>query len=118
MFEHVLILITPSGGLFVGKAKEMVCPVRRTNLVVVFGRGSVKLEGDLRGRGLFTLTPVLSPQGRGRLRVQTGYIVYKLDRAHGLQFRARRTFQCPGKRPVPWMNESNLSQSNCGKRVL
>jgi hypothetical protein len=51
MFEHVLILVTPSGGFIDGKAKERVCPARRTNLVVVFGRGSVKLEGDLRGTG-------------------------------------------------------------------
>jgi hypothetical protein len=54
MFEHVLIRITPSGGFIVGKAKERVCSGRRTNLVVVFGRENVKLEGDLRGRGLFT----------------------------------------------------------------
>jgi hypothetical protein len=61
MFEHFLILVTPSGGFIFGKAKERVCSERRTNLVVVFGREKVKLEGDLRGRGLFTLTPALSP---------------------------------------------------------
>jgi hypothetical protein len=66
MFEHVLILVTPSGGFIVGKAKEKACSGRRTNLVVVIGRENVKLEGDLRGKGLFTLTPALSPQGRGR----------------------------------------------------
>jgi hypothetical protein len=44
MFEHVLIRITPSGGFIFGKAKERVCPARRTNLVFIFGRGNVKLE--------------------------------------------------------------------------
>jgi len=44
MFEHVLILITPSGEFIVGKAKERACPACRTNLVFVFGREKVKLE--------------------------------------------------------------------------
>jgi hypothetical protein len=44
MFEHVLIRITPSGGIIVGKAKERACPARRTNLVFLFGREKVKLE--------------------------------------------------------------------------
>jgi hypothetical protein len=51
MFEHVLIRITPSGGFIVGKAKERACPARRTNLVFLFGRGSVELEGKIRGTG-------------------------------------------------------------------
>jgi hypothetical protein len=68
MFEHVLILVTPSGGIIVGKAKERACPARRTNLVFLFGREKVKLEGDFKGGGSVTLTSILSPQGRGRLR--------------------------------------------------
>jgi hypothetical protein len=68
MFEHVLILVTPSGGIIVGKAKERACPARRTNLVFLFGREKVKLEGDFKGGGSVTLTPALSPQGRGRSR--------------------------------------------------
>jgi len=51
MFEHVLILVTPSGGFIVGKAKERGCPARRTNLVFVFGRENVKLEGKIQGTG-------------------------------------------------------------------
>jgi hypothetical protein len=53
MFEHVLILITPSGGFISGKAKERACPACRTNLVVLFGRGNVKLE-VFRGEKAFT----------------------------------------------------------------
>jgi hypothetical protein len=53
MFEHVLILVTPSGGFIVGKAKERACSARRTNLVFVIGRGSVKLE-LFRGERFFT----------------------------------------------------------------
>jgi len=66
MFEHVLVLITPSGGFIFGKAKERACTARRTNLVFVFGRADGKLEEDLKGGGSVTLTPALSPQGRGR----------------------------------------------------
>jgi hypothetical protein len=44
MFEHVLIPVTPSGGLIVWKAKERACPARRAYLVFVFGRDKVKLE--------------------------------------------------------------------------
>jgi hypothetical protein len=53
MFEHVLIMVTPSGGFIVGKAKERGCPARRTNLVFIFGRGNVKLE-VFRGERYFT----------------------------------------------------------------
>jgi hypothetical protein len=53
MFEHVLIPVTPSGGFIVGKAKERVCPARRTNLVVLFGREDGKLE-IFRGERFFT----------------------------------------------------------------
>jgi len=51
MFEHVLIRITPSGGFIFGKTKERACPARRTNLVFLFGRENVKLEGKIRGTG-------------------------------------------------------------------
>jgi hypothetical protein len=53
MFEHVLILVTPSGGFIFGKAKERVCPARRTNLVFVIGRENVILE-VFRGERFFT----------------------------------------------------------------
>jgi hypothetical protein len=53
MFEHVLIPVTPSGGIIVGKAKERACPARRTNLVFVIGREKVKLE-VFRGERFFT----------------------------------------------------------------
>jgi len=53
MFEHVLILVTPSGGFIVGKAKERACPARRTNLVFLFGRVDGKLE-VFRGERFFT----------------------------------------------------------------
>ena len=56
------------------------------------------------------LTTPLSLRGEGRGGVQTGYIVYKTNRAHGLQLRARRTVLCPGKKPVPWMKDCSLSQ--------
>jgi hypothetical protein len=58
----------PVGWIVRREGKERVCSGRITNLVVVIGRENVKLEGDLRGRGLFTLTSILSPQGRGRSR--------------------------------------------------
>jgi hypothetical protein len=53
MFEHVLILVTPSGGFIVGKAKERACSSRRTNLVFVIGRADGKLE-VFRGERFFT----------------------------------------------------------------
>ena len=41
-----------------------------------------------------------------------GSIVYKTNRAHGLQFKRQRqggTCQCLGNKPAPWINEFNLS---------
>ena len=40
--------------------------------------------------------------------VQTGNIVYKINRAHGLQIKRQRqggTCRCLGSKPVPWINE-------------
>ena len=43
--------------------------------------------------------------------VQTGNIIYKVNRAHGLHPTVcwqRRACQCHGRRPLRWMNESAL----------
>ena len=54
----------------------------------------------------------LSLEGEDEGEVQTGSIVYKTNRAHGLQFKRQRqggTCQCLGNKPAPWINEFNLS---------
>src|SRR5262245_25470602 len=50
----------------------------------------------------------LLPQGEKASEVQTGNIVYKTNRAHGLHAKEHwqgGTCQCLGSKPVPWINE-------------
>jgi len=53
------------------------------------GEGTM-LPGERKRCCQVPLTLTLSRQGRGKLWVQTGNIVYKTDRIHGLHFTARR----------------------------
>src|SRR6187402_3331340 len=65
-----------------------------------------KMGRDARGN-----TVVQSVPGGTQTSVQTGNIVYIVNRAHGLHPTVcwqRRACQCRGKRPVRWMNESVL----------
>jgi len=41
----------PVGWIYLWEGEERACPARRTNLVFVFGREKVKLEGKIRGTG-------------------------------------------------------------------
>jgi hypothetical protein len=53
-----------------------------------------------------------SPVEGEEKEVQTGSIVYTINRAHGLQNKRQRqggTCQCRGNKPAPWINELSLS---------
>jgi hypothetical protein len=73
MFEHFLILITPSGGFLVWKVKKKrgAGPERRTNLVFVIGRENVILWGEFERKGIRHPHPgpLLSRQRKTRVRV-------------------------------------------------
>lgn len=66
----------------------------------------------MRGQTNWHLTSVLSVEGEEAEGVQTGNMLYKFNRAHGLHAKGHRqggTCRCLGSKPVPWINEFSLS---------